>query len=226
MNEYDKAITEFKMALEIFHKRNTKPFWGAFYYELGIAYHKSGQYKKERKLYQKADKDFPDDPGLMDQHAWLALTLGDTAEANRYIRNWTAVRKEESWSDARIASYLAYVYDMAGDTEKVEMSLRQALSLEPGNPARMSGLANFLIDYNRDINEGLLLIGKAMESNPDNFNCLHNKGWGLYKQGKYKEALDLLQKSWDLRMQSSIYNQKAFLHLEEAKRIVAGMRGI
>ncbi|MCJ7446512.1 MAG: hypothetical protein MUO72_02345 [Bacteroidales bacterium] len=25
------------------------------------------------------------------------------------------------------------------------------------------------------------------------------KGWGLYKQGKNEEALDMLQKSWDLR---------------------------
>lgn len=226
MNQYDKAITEFKKAIEIFNKRDTKPFWGAFYYELGIAYHKTGQYKKEKRLYQKADKDFPDDPGIMDQHAWLALTLGDTAETNHYIRKWTAVRKEESWSDARIAGYLAYVYDMAGDTEKIEMSLRQALSLEPENPARISSLANFLIDYDQNITEGMQLIEKALELKPDNFTFLHNKGWGLYKQGKYWEARDILQKSWDLRLQNSIYNHKAFLHLEEAKKAIAGMKGI
>ena len=226
MNEYEKAIIEFEKALEIFHKRDTKPFWGAFYYELGISYHKSGQYRKEKRLYRNANKDFPDDPGLMDQHAWLALTLGDTAEANRYIKKWAAVRKEESWSDASIASYLAYVYVMARDTGKIEMSLRRALSLEPDNPARMSSLANFLIDYDQNINEGMQLIGKSLEIEPDNFTFLHNKGWGLYKQGKYSEARDILQKSWDFRMQNSIYNHKAYLHLEEAKKAVAGMSKI
>jgi tetratricopeptide (TPR) repeat protein/AraC-like DNA-binding protein len=225
MFQYDKAIIEFEKALEIFQKWNMKPFWVSFYCELGISYHNTRQYSKEKKLYKKADKDFPDDPGLMDQHAWLALTLGETAEANRYIKEWTAVRKEESWSDAGIASYLAYVYEMAGDTEKIEMFLRQALSLEPDNPARMSSLANFLIDYDQNINEGMQLIGKALEIEPDNFTFLHNKGWGLYKQGNYKEARDLLQKSWDLRMQNSIYNHKAYLHLEEAKTVVAEMRG-
>ena len=28
---------------------------------------------------------------------------------------------------------------------------------------------------------------------------LDTKGWGLFKQGKYQEALGVLQKSWDLR---------------------------
>ena len=50
---------------------------------------------------------------------------------------------------------------------------------------------------------------------------LHAKGWGLYKQGKYKEALELLQKSWDLRRQNGFYDNKAFLHLEEAKKAVS-----
>ena len=114
MGEDEKAIPEFEKALELFHKWETKPYWGAFYYELGICYHRTGQYKKEKKLYRKADRDFPDDPGLMDQHAWLELALGDTVAANRYIEKWITVRKEESWSEARIESYLAYVYDMAG----------------------------------------------------------------------------------------------------------------
>jgi tetratricopeptide (TPR) repeat protein len=222
MAEDEKAIPEFEKALDLFHKWGTKPYWGAFYYELGICYHRTGQYKKEKKLYKKADRDFPDDPELMDQHAWLALTLGDTVTANRYIKKWISVRKEESWSDAQIASYLAYVYDMAGIPEKTEECLRKALSLEPENPASMSSLANFLIDRDRNVEEGLRMVEKALGMEPDNYNFLHNKGWGFYKQGKYAEAVDLLQKSWALRMQNSIYNHKAFQHLEKAKTAAAG----
>jgi tetratricopeptide (TPR) repeat protein len=222
MGEDEKAIPEFEKALEMFQKWETKPYWGAFYYELGICYHRTGQYKKEKKLYRKADRDFPDDPGLLDQHAWLELALGDTVAANRYIEKWISVRKEESWSDARIESYLAYVYDMAGIPEKTEECLRKALSLEPDNPARMSSLAYFLIDRDRDVEEGMELVEKALETKPDNFVFLHNKGWGLYKQGRYAEAVDFLQISWDIRMRSSRYNHKAFLHLEKAKAAAAG----
>jgi tetratricopeptide (TPR) repeat protein len=218
MAEYENAIPEFEKALQLFHKWRTKPFWGAFYYELGIAYHRTQQFNKEKKLYRKAERDFPDDPELMDQHAWLALSLGDTVKANQYIERWSLIRKEESWSDVKIARYLAYVYDMAGDTVKAEISLRKALSLEPENPVSMSSLAIFLIDYNRNIKEGMALIDKALEKNPDNYVFLHNKGWGLYKLGNYQEAAEILQQSWDLRIQNALYNHKAFLHLQEAKR--------
>ena len=29
--------------------------------DLGMMYHETGQYKKEKKLYKKAEQDFPDD---------------------------------------------------------------------------------------------------------------------------------------------------------------------
>jgi len=40
-------------------------------------------------------------------------------------------------------------------------------------------------------------------------------------QGKYLEALELLQKSWDLRLERAVYDHQAFLHLEAAKKAVA-----
>ena len=50
---------------------------------------------------------------------------------------------------------------------------------------------------------------------------MHTKGYGLYKQGKYNEALELLQESWDLRRERAVYDHNAFLHLEAAKKAVA-----
>jgi hypothetical protein len=50
---------------------------------------------------------------------------------------------------------------------------------------------------------------------------LDTKGWGLYKQKKYKEALELLEKSWDLK---PYYDHELYLHLEAAKKAVAGQK--
>ena len=88
----------------------------------------------------------------------------------------------------------------------------------------MNGLAYFLIDMDRDITEGIKLIDRALELISEDFNLMHTKGWGLYKQGKYREALDILQKSWDLRRERAVYNHEAFLHLEAAKKAVAGLK--
>jgi len=119
---------------------------------------------------------------------------------------------------------MAYIYSMADIPEKEEEYYRQALRLEPENPVRMRNLAYFLIDKERDIDGGVDLINRAIAFSPDNYNSLFIKGWGLYKQHRYPEAFDLLQKSWDLRSQYSIYNHTAFLHFEEAKKAVTSQQ--
>jgi tetratricopeptide (TPR) repeat protein len=81
---------------------------------------------------------------------------------------------------------------------------------------RINNLSYFLIDKERNINQGLELVEKALESSPENFDYLHTKGWGLYKQGKYQEAFHLLNKSWNLRMEKTFYDHAARLHLDSA----------
>jgi tetratricopeptide (TPR) repeat protein len=92
-----------------------------------------------------------------------------------------------------------------------------ALSLEPENPLRIYNLAYFLIDKNRNINEGMQRVEKALKLQPDNYSYLDCKGWGLFKQGQNKEALSLLQKSDSLK---PIYNHQLFLHIQEVKKTV------
>jgi len=82
----------------------------------------------------------------------------------------------------------------------------------------MNNLAWFLIDKDSDVNKGLELTDKALEMDPENYSYIDTKGWGLYKQGKYIEALEFLEKSWELK---PIYDHDLFLHLEEARKAVA-----
>jgi Tfp pilus assembly protein PilF len=119
---------------------------------------------------------------------------------------------------------LASIYSDAGILNKAEDYYRQALSLEPNIGFRMNSLAYFLIDKNRNINEGMELIDKALKINPNSYLFLHTKGWGLYKQGKYQEAHEILQKSWDLRKKNSIYDHTAYAHLDSAKKAAPGVK--
>ena len=88
----------------------------------------------------------------------------------------------------------------------------------------MNNLAYFLIDKERNLNEGLDLINKTLNLYPNSDTYLETKGWGLYKLEKYKEALEILQKSWDLRRNYGEYDHEAYLHLEAAKKAVAGQK--
>ena len=102
-----------------------------------------------------------------------------------------------------------------------EKYFRQALLFEPEKVERIYNLGFFLINNDRNINEGLDLIDRALKISPDNYSFLDTKGWGLYKHGKNKEALEILENSWDLRLKNAVYNHEAFLHLEAAKKAVA-----
>jgi tetratricopeptide (TPR) repeat protein len=74
------------------------------------------------------------------------------------------------------------------------------------------------VDNERNVDEGLALADSALKLKPDDYNLLHIKGWGLFKQGMNQQALELLQKSWDLRKEYSVYDHTAYLHLEEVKK--------
>ena len=90
------------------------------------------------------------------------------------------------------------MYKMAGNFDKAEEYVRKELLSEPQNTSRINNLALFLIDTERNLREGLELTDKALVLRPDNYNFLYTKGWGLFKQGKYNEALILLEKAGDL----------------------------
>jgi AraC-like DNA-binding protein/tetratricopeptide (TPR) repeat protein len=214
--QYDKAIPEFKRALDIYKKWGVKPMMADNYTHLGFAYHQSGLYKKEKSLYRKAMNDFPGDHSLLMRYAILELSLGDSADASSYIEKYTAALKDLSTNEAEIMSKLALLYSEASVFDKAEKYYRKALSLDPGNAEMINNLAYFLIDKGINLNEGIGLAEAALKSEPDNYSLLHTLGWGWYKQGKFREALEVLQKSWILK---PIYRHEIYLHLEEVKKV-------
>ena len=224
MLQFEKAIPEYEKALEIYDKSGIKPSWVFNYVQLGEAYNKTGQYKKENKLYKKAEKDFPDNLVLNYQKCLLATVEGDTVNANKYLEKGMRIAKENLWTDADIAAQIAFGLSDIGKNDKSEKYYRKALSLEPDKLGRMNDLAYLLIDSQRNITEGIDLVDKALELKPDNYLFLHTKGWGLYRQGKYREALNMLQKSWDLRKEKAVYDHQAYLHLEATKKAVANQK--
>ena len=219
--QYDRAIPEFEKSLEIYKKWDSKPFWINNYRFLGLSYHKTGQYKKEKKLYKKAEIDFPDNSVLIYRQVILALSESHPKDANEYIEKYKTIRKENSASESAIATSLASIYNEAGILDKAEEYYREANALDPKGSLSQNNLAYFLIDMDRNVNEGLEIIDKLLELNPDNFNYLHTKGWGLYKQGKFKEALEFLQKADSAK---PVYDHEVWVHLEDAKKAVVSKK--
>ena len=222
IDQFDKAIPELEKSLQISRR------WGkeylkdvGIYLELGDAYHKTGQYRKEKRLYRMAEKYIPDEPWIIRFQARLALTEKDSIKANRYLDKYTSVLKNNLSSEGTIAAGLAWIYSMAGIPDKAEEYYRESVQLEPMIPLRLQNFASFLINKNRHLDEVQGLMDRAMKIAPDKYyyyNYSDTKGWGLYKQGKYQEALEVLEKTWN-EAPFKLYSIKS--HLEEVRKAVA-----
>ena len=221
IKKYHEAIPEFENYLKMserFGKEFLENNWA--YWLLGEAYNKTGQFRKEKKLYREAEHYIPE-TWLTTRQALLAFSEKDTIRANRYIEKYLSVKKQNSSSEADIDEGLGDIYFQAGLIEKAEGYYRKALSLEPGKLSRINTLANFLVENNRNLKDISGLMDKAMEMAKDSvtyYNCSDTKGRALYKQGLYKEALDVLQKTWD-KAPFKLYTYKS--HLEEVKKALS-----
>ncbi|MCK5280798.1 MAG: tetratricopeptide repeat protein, partial [Cyclobacteriaceae bacterium] len=219
MSQYRDAIINFEKALEI-HKKWGASFRNPFiYHRLGELYHKTDAHKREKEVYKLGLSIFPDHPNIIANQAICALSQGDKDQANGYISNYKSIRKNKSrWSESRILSGLGYIYTEANLFYEAEINYRKALKLEPGNPDRLNGLAWFLINNDINVNEGVDLIQKGVEIRQDDWYSLDTKGWGLYKQGKYEEALKVLTEAWDLR---PAYDHEGYQHILEVEEALA-----
>ena len=81
LDQFDNAADELEKSLELSNKFNSKPLWVQSYTDLGKVYHKTSQFKKEEKLYKRAEYDFPDNQFLLYRQAVLAISEGKTKEA-------------------------------------------------------------------------------------------------------------------------------------------------
>jgi tetratricopeptide (TPR) repeat protein len=223
LNQLDKAITAFDKSLEIYSKWGIKPPSIINYTFFGDACCDAKQYKLAENIFKKAEQDFPDEPSVSWYELQLSLEVKDTVSANSYIKKFTTLCRENSKSEFSIAISIANAYESGDYHEKAEKYVRKSLKLVPDNSDLdlIDYVAWFLIDKDRNVNEGLELVDKKLKFKPGDPNTLDTKGWGLYKQEKYKEALDVLQKADSL---SPTRNPEIEQHIQEVKKAMANQK--
>ena len=219
MHNYDREIEAYEKFIELDAKWGAIRKWIWAYVELGDVYHIKGNHKREEELYNEALDITPDNPNVIYRKARCALSLADTTKANGYIKQYISIRKEEyGYTEAQLKNDLGNIYSDANILDKSEQYFRQSLDLDPHSPLILNNLARLLIKNDINIEEGLDLVNQALELLPDNYNYQYTKAIGLYKKGKHKEALELLKKSWDLRIN---YDHEHYLLIKEVEQAIA-----
>jgi len=219
LKDYKEAAISCEKALEIHEKWGTNFRNPWIYSVLGNSYHKINDHKREKKVYELGLSIFPDNENIIRRQAICAFSQGDTDKAEIFLTKFISVRRSKDlWHEARILSSVGYIYAEANLFKEAELSFRQGFELDPRNPSRINDPAWFLIDNDINVDEGVDLIQKALEIRPENWYYLDTRGWGLYKQGRYAEALKVLTDAWDLR---PTFNQEGYERIEEVKKALA-----
>jgi tetratricopeptide (TPR) repeat protein len=225
LDQYDKAAIVYERYFEIVRK------WGKDYLKenyvygfLGRAYHKTGQFKKEKKVYDESDKYSPEYDYIIYRRAILAYAEKDSVLAKIYIERYINKLKANSATEANINSELGDYNIAIGLKDKAEEYYLKAIALEPENIRRLVALGDFYINNNWKVDKvpGLMdNLMKLAKNKVDYYNYLNTKGWALYKQGKTNEALEILQKCWD-EAPFKLYSIRS--HYEEVKMAVTGQK--
>ncbi|MDR2732069.1 MAG: hypothetical protein LBB36_02505 [Fibromonadaceae bacterium] len=94
---------------------------------------------------------------------------------------------------SRLALRIANNYELMDSVTVAIVWLEQLLAQEPKNHIAMNNLGYMLIDRDIDVNKGIALVEKALSHSPEELSYLDSKAWGLYKTGKYEEALKIFE---------------------------------
>jgi tetratricopeptide (TPR) repeat protein len=168
-----------------------------YYRDYGTACHFTGNHKKEAEIFATGLKVFPDNLYLIFCQARCAIYEADTAKATELIKKLLEVAKGKGYSESQMESGLGLLYQDANSLDKAEMHFRNAVKLSPSDPWLMNELASFLIRHDRNIDEGMKLIKRALEILPGRGGFLMTQGRGYYKQGKFEEAYSTLNVAKD-----------------------------
>ena len=91
--------------------------------------------------------------------------------------------------------YRGICHQTLGDWEAAEDNFLTALEIAPDEPRVLNHLGYNWIVFGENVERGLEMVRRAAELAPENGAILDSVGWGLYKLGRYEEAVDWLERA-------------------------------
>ena len=220
-----EASEQHQKAIKAFEKVETiNAEWGGdwkfidYYIYFGLACHNAGSHDKEEMVYKTGLKLSPDNIEIIFLQAICAIATGDTLEGRGLINKLIKIGNEQKWPPSAIETGYGNLYAAAKSFDKAEEHYRAALKFDPNNYSIINTLSMFLIRNDRNVDETEGLVKRSLKIKPDNTAALHTQGLVLYKQGKYEEALNIMQKAYS---QYIVWSAPLFNDIKKVKTAIA-----
>jgi len=85
-----------------------------------------------------------------------------------------------------------------GRVDIAEKNLRMVIAAQPENAAALNALGYTLADQTERYEEAETLIRQAYILQPEESSIIDSMGWISYRLGRMPEALEFLQKAWQI----------------------------
>ncbi|HEY5818432.1 MAG TPA: tetratricopeptide repeat protein [Mesorhizobium sp.] len=152
-----------------------------------------------------------------DMRAYLALggvysSKEDFRSAATLYDEAVAKLKAPQRADWNVFYQRGIAYERLKEWDKAEPSFKKALELFPDQPQVMNYLGYSWVDMNRNLEEGLGLIRKAVDLRPSDGYIVDSLGWAYYRLGRFDEAVTELERAVSLKPDDAVLND----HLGDA----------
>ncbi|NND22259.1 MAG: tetratricopeptide repeat protein [Boseongicola sp.] len=194
-----EALERYDLATEVYDTvpRGDPSFHAA---ELGRAeaLRRSGREDAAIEVLRQLTKSHGDLPLI---HVTLADTLRGLEEFEASIKPYNdalALIDEPDEQHWIIFFARGISHERTDQWEKAEADFRRALELQPEQPQVMNYLGYSFLEMQTNLDEALDLIERAVALRPDSGFIIDSLGWGLYRLGRYQEAVAHMEKAVEL----------------------------
>ncbi len=218
LHQFDQAIKAYEKNLDLTGKMARKPTI-LLYEHLGYCYHHYSKYNEEFTLYDCGLEEYPGHPSLIGRKAVCVYSMGKTKKMNILIDQYITILKNKEISESDILYSLGILF-LESDNLKAENYFRDALKLNPDNVTKKGALAHILVFYKvstRSIQEAMILLEDVLQKESLNPKFLHLQGLVYFRQERYVEAQEYLEKASNLYPE---YNHPLQLQINQVNEIL------
>ena len=187
--EYEKAAHHYEHSLLL---DNSEP---VSYLRLGDLLLNTKKPEKAVEILKRARAKFPDVPQITTQ---LAVALSAARQHTAAMTTFAEARAQAESNHEELLDFAFYFQygaaaERAGLMDKAEELLKQSIELDSNKSAiAFNYLGYSWVDRGINVDEGGVMIKKALEMDPDNASYLDSLGWYHFKKAEYDHALKVL----------------------------------
>jgi eukaryotic-like serine/threonine-protein kinase len=191
----ENAINVFNSALK------KDPAFAAANAGLGEAYWRKYELTHDKKWVAAAQENChrgaERDSALSAAHICLGRVFGGTGNYEKSVDEYRQAVELEPTNDAAHGG-LAYAFEQLGQLDAAEKTFKQAIAVRPNYWATYNWLGRFYQRHAR-YEDAAAMFEQVVSLAPDSFTGYYNLGGDRILQGKYAEAIPVLQRSLEIR---------------------------